>query len=101
MIWERGAVGMGEGSLLRGAAGSGGEASRAPASRRSHFSAPSLKRPGFRAFAPLRHLGMLVVSTRLGSGKARAALTFILFLVIWLLLSIPDAFGKRPGNYAA
>ena len=33
------------------------------------------------------------MATRLGSGKARAALTFILFLAIWLLLSIPDAFA--------
>ena len=36
---------------------------------------------------------MLVMATRLGSGRARATLTLIIFLAVWLLLSIPDAFA--------
>lgn len=44
---------------------------------------------------------MLLVATRLGSGRARAALTFIIFLVIWLLLSIPDAFAATATRQSA
>ncbi len=44
---------------------------------------------------------MLVMATRLGSGRARAALTFITFLVIWLLLSIPDAFAATVTRQSA
>jgi RHS repeat-associated protein len=40
-----------------------------------------------------RSLAMLVMATRLGSGRARAALTVIIFLAVWLLLSLPDAFA--------
>ena len=43
--------------------------------------------------SPFQYLRMLLAATQLGSVKARAALTLILFLVIWLLLSIPDAFA--------
>ena len=46
-----------------------------------------------RRFDPRRTLQMLLVSTQLGSGRARAALTLLLFLAIWFLLSIPDAFA--------
>ncbi len=63
---------------------------------------PALKRPGRRRFEPRRALGMLIVSQQLGSKRARAALTFILFLAIWLLLSIPDAFaatGVRKSSF--
>ena len=47
-------------------------------------------RPGF---DPRRLFGMLLMSARLGSARARAIVTLVLFLAIWLLLSIPDAFA--------
>ena len=50
-----------------------------------------------KGFSPLRYFRMLLVATQLGSIKARAALTLILFLLIWLLLSIPDAFASSSG----
>lgn len=80
-----------DGGVDRAPAGASGD-------RRFDLNRNSLSRLGFagvglRRLAPRRYLGMLVVATRLGSGRARAALSFILFLVIWLLLSVPDAFG--------
>jgi hypothetical protein len=54
---------------------------------------PAAAKARGRGFSPRRTLQMLLVSTQLGSGRARAALTLLLFLAIWLLLSIPDAFA--------
>ena len=63
---------------------------------------PGALRKSFRALDPRRLLGMLLLATRLGSAKARAALTFLLFLAVWLLLSIPDAIaatGTRASSF--
>lgn len=49
-------------------------------------------------FSLLNYFRMLLVATQFGSLKARSALTLILFLLIWLLLSIPDAFASTSGT---
>jgi len=49
-------------------------------------------------FSPLRFVRMLLAAAGLGSVKARTAITFILFVLIWLLLSIPDAFAASSGT---
>jgi YD repeat-containing protein len=61
-----------------------GGAARPPSAQRSS------KKQGFDL---RRTLGMLLVSQQLGSKRARAIVTLIVFLAIWLLLSIPDAFA--------
>lgn len=86
---------MGEMSAIDRRAG--GAAARERTGRPAHGS----RRFDLRVLDPRRHLAMLLMATRLGSGRARAALTFIIFLAVWLLLSIPDAFAATVTRQSA
>ena len=54
-----------------------------------------------RAHDPRRLLIMLMMATRCGSARARAALTFIIFLAVWLLTVVLSLSGAACGRFSA